>query len=577
MTWGEPGVFMIRPNANIYGKKVSYNVNGRIEPESPVSRTIELPEYNYSKKTVVAPECVRQKTGEPTRTFEKYIVHRLTEDQPESEWVLLNDNVTGTTLTDYEWEDLPSNIYRYAVRAKYTGDVVSDYRLTNKLKNKMEFDYQIKITTNSGDPVTGAIVRLTHQDGNPEHDYTRISGETGVSIADAWVGTYNLKITLSGHQAYTSTVTISEAGQSHEAKLIEIINTPSGLEIDVDCKEKEVLFGWNKYQPFFDDIEGHEDFIVENIGDYILYSPNPGSVWGIGMISYPNKFEAPTFQVFNPYTTVPSAAYNPAILPHSGEKFLISFGLVMDYTDKWLILPKLKITDGETFSFWAKTFSLEYPERIRVLVSTTGSNAPADFKLISAGSYIELPEEWTYYSFDLSEYARKEIHLAINDVSVDGFFMMLDDISVDIGRGGSKSLTGYKVYLDGEEILATTNNEFLFTDIGDKTYTAGVNAIYSSGESQIATIQFEGCEDIGVDETNLSNLQLFPNPFTNEIQISHPDMVNSVQIMDIMGKVVKNVVYNGKTIPTETLSSGVYMVVIETLAGDKMIYKMVKN
>jgi hypothetical protein len=86
-----------------------------------------------------------------------------------------------------------------------------------------------------------------------------------------------------------------------------------------------------------------------------------------------------------------------------------------------------------------------------------------------------------------------------------------------------------------------------------------------------------GCEEIGIGETNQTDLQLYPNPFTHEIQISDPNLVNSVQITDIMGQVVKNTVYNGKTITTENLSSGVYMVVIETHSGEKMIYKMVKN
>jgi hypothetical protein len=267
----------------------------------------------------------------------------------------------------------------------------------------------------------------------------------------------------------------------------------------------------------------------------------------------------------------------PSVTPFSGKKYLVSFGQMEGVCDDWLILPKMRITDNVKFSFWAKAYTLQYPEKIRVLVST-GTNAPVDFKLISEGTYIELPEEWTYFSYDLSKYARQEIYLAIHHISDDGFFMMLDDISVEIERGGSKSLTGYQLYLNGENMGTTTNTEFLFTDIGDKTYTAGVKAIYTSGESQMATVEFEGCKEvIGIGETGQTDLQLFPNPFTNEINISDPTLVNSVKIMDMMGQIVKNTIYNGKTIDTKNLSSGVYMVVVETHSGERMIYKMVKE
>jgi hypothetical protein len=579
LLWADPGVFMIRAYANIFGKKVAYREYERTAQPAIFSQTTDIQNIGRITGTIVAPECVKPKSGEQTRSFEKYMVYRLTENQPESEWVLLSDNVIELTYTDYDWDDLPSGVYQYAVKVKYTGDVISIPKLTNKVMNKMAFDYQVNITSNSGDPVAGAIVTLTHQDGSPAHIYTAVSGATGVTFPNAWIGTYNLKITLNGHQDYSATITISDAGQSHTATLIEIINMPYALEIDVDCEEKKVLFGWNNFQPFFDDMESYPDFIAENIGDYTLYYFNDSFTYGVGGVSYPNMFLPHAFQVFNPLRTNPPMN-TPNAAPHSGEKYLVSFAKMYGANDDWLILPKMRITDNVTFSFWARAYSLEYPERIRVLVSTTGVNAPGDFKLLSEGNYIDLPEVWTYYSFNLSEYARQEIHLAINCVSDDGFFMMLDDISVDIDRGGSKSLTGYRVYLDDEVMETTTNTEYLFTNIGEGIFTAGVKAIYSSGESQMATIQFEGCEEEdeeGIDETNPLNLKLFPNPFTNEIHINHPDLVNSVQIMDIMGQTVKNTIYNGKTISTESLSSGVYMIIITTHSGERKNYTMVKK
>jgi len=576
------GPFMIRANANVYGKSgKSSEYERALQPVSvqPVL-FFEDPEtlgLSNIARTVVAPECKRPEAENPTRALEKYIVYRLKENQPESEWVLLSDNVTETTYTDNNWSGLPSGTYQYAIKAKYSGNVESAARISNKLLNKMLFDYKINISTNSGDPVTGAIVRLTNQDGNPAHDYTKETNASDVTIPDVWLGTYNLKISLDNHKDYTAVVAVTEAGMSHSATLIEIIKMPQGLEIDVNNEDKSALLGWDRYQTFFDDMESHEDFSIQNIGSYTLHDLNGGYTYGISGVSFPNQGEPHAFMVFNPSKTFPQMNH-PSVMPVSGEKYLISFAAEEGANDDWLILPKLRITDGMKFTFWARTYTLNYPERIRVLISTTGNNPTTDFTVISDGSYIELPEEWTYFSFDLSAYARQEVYLAINCVSTDGFFMMLDDISVEMNRGVTRTLTGYKLYLDGTEVGTSATNEYKFTNLSIGTHTAGVRSVYTSGESEIATKTFEIIKtDIGINETNTSNIQLYPNPFTKEIHITHPELVKNIKMVDMLGQTVNNVKYTGKTIHTENLNRGTYFVVIESISGEKTVHKMVNN
>jgi hypothetical protein len=449
-------------------------------------------------------------------------------------------------------------------------------KLTNKVANKMDFDYQIHINTNSGDPVTGAIVRLTNQNGNPAHDYTKVSDAMGVTISNVWLGTYNLQISLNGHKDYSAIVQVTEAGMSHTATLIEIINMPYGLEIEVNNEEKNALFGWNKFKPFFDDTESYQDFIIENIGDYTLHDYNGNFTYGVGGIDFPNAYLPHAFMVFNPLKTHPPMDH-PSVAPYSGDKYLVSFAPMEGANDSWLILPQLRIADGMRFSFWARTFSLEYPERIRVLLSTTGNNPQTDFKVITENAYIDLPEEWTYFTYDLSVYAKQDIYLAIHCISEDGFFMMLDDISVDFYGGKTRAFTEYTVYLDGKEVGTTTATNYAFSDLSAGIYTAGVTAIYTSGKSDIATIPFEIIPVIVIDSNNTNNIQLYPNPFKNEIYISHPELVKSIQITDVMGQIVKEASFNSKFIATENLCSGVYFITIETITGEKTIRKMVNN
>jgi len=73
------------------------------------------------------------------------------------------------------------------------------------------------------------------------------------------------------------------------------------------------------------------------------------------------------------------------------------------------------------------------------------------------------------------------------------------------------------------------------------------------------------------------NMILYPNPFTNEIYVSHPERVKYIQITDITGQTVKQFIFNGKSIVTENLSSGIYFIKIETHTGETIIRKMVNN
>ena len=60
-----------------------------------------------------------------------YSVYRLVEGAEETAWVLLSDNVTELTFTDFAFSGLPEGTYQYAIRANYAGGIQSEARLTN--------------------------------------------------------------------------------------------------------------------------------------------------------------------------------------------------------------------------------------------------------------------------------------------------------------------------------------------------------------------------------------------------------------------------------------------------------------
>jgi hypothetical protein len=429
----------------------------------------------------------------------------------------------------------------------------------------MEGEFEIVITSNSNEPVTGAIVRLTNQNGNPVHDYTRISDATGiVVIPNIWMGTYDLKIVLAGHEDHTANdIAIWQSGLSYAAQLIEVITMPRGLEIDVNNTNLNALFGWNKFQTFFDDVENHQDFIISNIGEYTLYDFNGSETWSIPF-DYPHIFEPQAFIVFNPSATNPPLD-DYYYRPFGGRKYLASFAPVEGASDSWIILPKLRITNGMKFSFWARSIIDNSPERMRVLISTTGNNAPDDFRLISEGEYLTAPQEWTYYSYDLSTFGNREVYLAIQCVSTESTrCLLIDDISVDLegGKSSHRSLLGYTVYLDGAEVATNVQStDYAFANLTKGKHTAGVQAIYSSGSSNIATKDFI-VNPIGVTQVEKNTVDIYPNPSTGLVNITVTEKSN-ITVFDVTGRTLDNFSIGANSSVQFTQSSGVYIIQVE--------------
>jgi hypothetical protein len=110
------------------------------------------------------------------------------------------------------------------------------------------------------------------------------------------------------------------------------------------------------------------------------------------------------------------------------------------------------------------------------------------------------------------------------------------------------------------------------------THTAGVQAVYSSGSSPIIySEEFVVGEYLGITPSSLSVVMLYPNPFTNEINVSNSSEVKNIQITNATGQKVKEVRFNGKSISTGELSNGIYFVIIESVTGAKVVHKMIKK
>jgi len=197
----------------------------------------------------------------------------------------------------------------------------------------------------------------------------------------------------------------------------------------------------NKTNPITNSIEKSESSDIEilfensfeSYFDFILQFPpwtqidvDEEETIGLGACDFPNEYYEGSFIIFNPSMTVPPL---DGASPHSGSKFAACFHATVTGNDDWMITPQLNADEFDEVSFWARTYSVYYnPERIQVGISTTGTNI-TDFTVISPLPYVEVPTNWTEYSFDLSAY-NGSIYIALHCISDNTVFLMVDDFCV---------------------------------------------------------------------------------------------------------------------------------------------------
>ncbi|RZJ71330.1 MAG: T9SS type A sorting domain-containing protein [Flavobacterium sp.] len=285
---------------------------------------------------------------------------------------------------------------------------------------------------------------------------------------------------------------------------------------------------------FQDSFETYDDFIIENIGPWTLIDVDMAPTYTVQQgtppveVVYENAGYVGSFMVLNPSQAQP--AFNAAWAPHTGNKVAACFDAVVNplSTDPqgpnndWLITPQVTLgTTGNTVTFWAKSITAQYGlERFKVGVSTTGTDVD-NFTVISPGTFVAAPIEWTQYTYNLDAYAGQNVRISINCVSSDAFAFLVDDVSIST------------------------------------TSVAGVN-------DQLA-----------------SQFAVFPNPATNVINVSNNNniLVDGIQIVDLNGRTVKSVKFDGVAsaeVNISDLSSGMYMMTVSSDKGT-MTKKIVKN
>ncbi|MBN2829322.1 MAG: choice-of-anchor D domain-containing protein, partial [Candidatus Cloacimonetes bacterium] len=309
-------------------------------------------------------------------------------------------------------------------------------------------------------------------------------------------------------------------GQTYEYKVSTVYTAPPGESAPCDS----INFTHIEVDApiISESFEGYDNFVT-SFYPWTCYDEDGETTYGFNNgIDFPGENSAMAYIIFNPSATTPPLMFASA---YSGDKYAACFAADSGTNDDWLITPHLQLGENATqLSFWARSYTTQYgPELLSVSVSTTG-NDPVNFTQIGGTEPIAVPLAWSYYEFDLSDYADQLIYVGFNCTSAQTFFLLLDEIIISSDGGA----------VGNEEQLVIPGATQLYTN--------------------------------------------YPNPFNPETTISFDLKQNErvkIDIYNIKGQKVKTlinddynagnhkVIWNGKDNDNHNVSSGIYFFKME--------------
>ena len=187
--------------------------------------------------------------------------------------------------------------------------------------------------------------------------------------------------------------------------------------------------------------------------------------------------------------------------------------------DNYIVLPKSNIIEGSNLKFKARSYysfiEYGYSEYFEVLVSDK-SSLVEDFETVfgpeqNTGDYNGQINKWTEYTIDLSQYAGKEIYIAIRHHNPDATLrslLMLDDIELLSGSfvPFDETLANGKAYLASYETETVASLEGTLNNASSHTWNLSYDA-----------------------EKHLANFHLLGNPFTFDMDVTAATYNNLVE------------------------------------------------
>ncbi|MDR2928984.1 MAG: DUF2436 domain-containing protein [Cytophagaceae bacterium] len=192
---------------------------------------------------------------------------------------------------------------------------------------------------------------------------------------------------------------------------------------------------------------------------------------------------------------------------------------------------------------------------------------------------------WTEDGVAVSTNASYTFTVTGNRTLVANFLLRQFKVTFNTPEHGTLAVTANGAALASGDMV-DINTELTIAAMPNNNYELDVLTVngenFASGETHtvIGNVEIE-CTfkqtNVGIDENTLTGITVYPNPFTDEIRVNNPSVVKNITVTNVSGQTVHIKTHGTASLQTGNLTAGVYFVIIETIAGEKAVFKMVKK
>ncbi|MDY0078729.1 MAG: carboxypeptidase regulatory-like domain-containing protein, partial [Bacteroidales bacterium] len=379
-------------------------------------------------------------------------------------------NTSQLDFVDFDWGTMDWGVYRWAVTANYDGGQSSIPTYSNVLDKDMEVMVDVAVSLNSNESPGGTSVTFTNMsEPDLELVYNTVLGSTGTFEWDGFRrGVYDIQVMLPGYAVVQEMGVEIFDDASFTWLLEELLSSPSNLYVTPTAFATWDLGGGGgggAFTPFLESFDG-----LANGELPAGWTNSPVTTnWGASNTNYAGG-TAPEMRFYWSPSGIGDYYLMTPVMSTEGQSTLqLSFKHeVDDYSlgDPY-ILRVIAIADGVEYIIheWNDPDDVPAITETFTLTSAHGVGA-ADFRIA-----------WVYSgdSFDINEWD-------IDDVMLNG----------SRANAGNRAYENSKVFLDGQLVAETPDREYQF-DVATltpyETYTAGVAAVYATGQSP--TVEFD--------------------------------------------------------------------------------------
>lgn len=519
---------------------------------------------------------------ENAKAHEGYNVYRgLTSEMGEFDALTpLNSSLLTTTdevvnYVDETWPPAETGYYTYAVEAVYTeGNSVMSYSQTIPYGIYSAVD--INVTANNAVSTEGAMLKLHNNNGNDLYEYESLVGAGGtVSFGTVKLGTYTVTIEKFGFETYVDdALEIDEATETIDIELIENIVNPGDLSIAIDDETHNALFSWN--------VGSTTEYILDDDSYENGLALNPGNDAYLG-----NLFNVGTTGSLIEFTL--HGQQNTGI---SGETVTIEvfdlqgnlLGTTSEFeipSNSWMTVSTAGIEFNGGFYAMVRWNNLTGNTNF-ISVDENGSNSNLGYYYDAANGFLPLADLGATGVFLLRATAIAGKSGEIFTITPQSSTPELANIYVQESNKSGNAADNLKevklpiefhVYLDDMSTpvaSAITEREYTFTEeqlATNGTHTAGVVAVYATGDSDQITMDFD-MSGISTEDITLDNISVYPNPAKDLVNIVNAEGA-SIEVYNMGGSKVMNIEnLTQNHIDISTLDNGLY--IIRIVNGNEM-------